>query len=81
MCLLCKIKPEYKRQAANAVKPLMSSNNNNQNNNSYGSIMDNKWQLNDQLTRTPLISSFQACKTEYAQANPCFQFSPNAMVA
>ena len=81
MCLLCTIKPEYKRQEANAIKPLINNNNSNFNNNnnnnnlinaSYGAL-DSKWSsLADQITKVPLISQ-ASCKNEYS--NMCFTYS------
>lgn len=79
MCLLVRLKPEYKRQAANAIKPLINHTSNAPANANYGAL-DNKWHLNDQLAKTPLISQTQSCKAEYG--NVCFSFqAPNAMLA
>jgi len=80
LCMLCTLKPEYKRQAANANKPLINNNSNNNNsihnNSTYGSL-DNKWQFNDQKGKSALINP--SCKAEYT--NVCFQFPGNAMLA
>jgi len=79
MCLLFTLKPEYKRQEANASKPLINNNSNSTNNNlfsngSYGTL-DSKW-----LERKPLIQSQIPCKTDYS--NVCFQYSsPNHIIA
>jgi len=80
MCLLFTLKPEYKRQAANSIKPIIVNNNNNPNNynyqasNTYGSL-ENKWKPSIQ---TP--SHQVPCKTEYTSM--IFQFpAPNSMVA
>lgn len=75
MCLLCTIKPEYKRQAANACKPLINNNSNNNNNNnqmnSYGAF-DCKW-----TDKTPLIPSHQIpCKSEFANVYMPFSTPP-----
>lgn len=81
MCLLVRLKPEYRRQAANAIKPLINHHpsSNPPANANYGAL-DSKWHLSDQLAKTPLISQAHSCKAEYG--NVCFSFqAPNAMLA
>ena len=78
MCLLIRLKPEYKRQAANAIKPLINHYPSNpQTNTNYGTL-DSKWHMTD--SRTQLLNPAQTCKAEYG--NVCFNFQPsNAMLA